>query len=268
MSSPKTETLGSEWTNEMRQGERWNMVSPQCVQSYLHGILLSFYWKEEHSGLWGRKVLSLENYFGRSSRGDTGEELSCSIFLISLNEWTKHFIVFPGGLWPLHMAEHESMIMALARDHSGVGRGTQVGKQQQETEVAVTPGYSPLLSPGGRHLDTFQKGNTWVPHSLDGCHTPFLPAEILGRTVNTARITQIPHLRRGTVSVGWEWVLNESHHHPEPMCYNFSCFLVRDFLLWGYCYHTGVTQTPNSSRWDWMTCLVKCSDSKGHWTMM
>lgn len=110
MSSPKTETLRSEWTNEMRQGQSWNMVSPQCVQSYLHGILLSFYWKEEHSGLWGRKVLSLENCFGRSSRGDTGEELSCSIFLISLNEWTKHFIAFPGDLWPLHMAEHESMI--------------------------------------------------------------------------------------------------------------------------------------------------------------
>lgn len=27
------------------------------------------------------------------------------------------------------------------------------------------------------HLDIIQKGNTWVPHGLDGCHTPLLPAE-------------------------------------------------------------------------------------------
>lgn len=176
------------------------MQSPyNGLQSCLYSILLPLCQKGEDSGLRGRKGLSLENCFGRSSRGGTGEELSCSIFLIILNEWTEHVTALPGGLWPLHVAEHERVVLALARDHSGAGRRAQVGKQQ-ETEVAVTPGYSPLLSPGGSWILS-RKGTPGSPTGWRvSTHLCFLLK--YWTEPSTARSLR-PHIRGG-VQRGWD----------------------------------------------------------------
>lgn len=190
------------------------MQSPHNgLQSSLHSILLPLCGKGEHSGLWGRKGLSLENSFGRSSRGGTGEELLCPIFLIILNEWTKHFTALPGGLWPLHMAEHERMILALARDHSGAGRRAQAGKQQQETEVAVTPGYSPLLSPGGSWILS-RKG---TPGSPTGWRVATHLCFLLKHWTELSTARSLRSRIRGGVQRGWDgsgfWMNHASIPH-------------------------------------------------------
>lgn len=66
----------------------------------------------------------------------------------------------------------------LAQDHSGGGRGAPMGEQQQETFPAVTPGCSPLLSPGGTWIPSRGEHLPPPPLGLDGGHTPSLPANV------------------------------------------------------------------------------------------
>lgn len=231
------------------------------LQSSLHSILLPLCWKGEHSGLWGRKGLSLESCFSRSSRGGIGEELLCSIFLIIQNEWTKHFTALPGGLWPLHMAEHERMILALARDHSGAGRRARVGKQQ-ETKVAVTPGYSPLLSLGGSWILS-RKG---TPGSPTGWRVATHLCFLLKYWTEPSTARSLRSHIRGGVQRGCDgsgfWMSHATilHHALQilPLLRKMIFFSEATVI-------TGEVQTPRLSRWDWMICIVKCSDNKGLW---
>lgn len=136
-----------------------------------------------------------ENYVGRPSRGNACK-ICCPAFLIVLNEWTKHFTASPGSLWPLCVAGHGCVP---AWDHPRLGRGCRLGSNENRS-CSYTWIFTSFAPRG--HLATFQKGNTWVPHGLDGCHTPWLPAEMSGRRVSAARSTWTPHSRWGAVRVG------------------------------------------------------------------
>jgi hypothetical protein len=74
------------------------------------------------------------------------------------------------------MAACEWMGSWLILDHLCAGRRAWVGAQE-DTYIAFTPGYSPVLSPGapgyfpeGEHLSPLRPG--WLPHN-------FAPAEYL-----------------------------------------------------------------------------------------
>lgn len=218
------------------------MQSPHNgLQSSLHSILLPLCGKGEHSGLWGRKGLSLENSFGRSSRGGTGEEL-CALFSYH-PKWMNKTLYSPPR-WPLASAHGRTWMYDLGTGprpfrcrQEGTGwEATARNRSCSDTWIFTS------FEPWGQ-LDTFQKGNTWVPHGLEGCHTSLFPAETLDRTVN-CEITQIPHPRWGTARVGGEWVLNESRHHPAPCITASPASQEDDFLLWGHHYHTGEVQPP------------------------
>lgn len=142
------------------------------AQSSLHFAL--FLWKGRI--FWRMRPemqsLSPENSIVRSSRRDTWEESSCPIFLIMLNEWTKHYSLPWQPLASAHGGAQTRGWGACRRPFRCWQRGS--GKQQRETDVAVTPGYSPLSSPGGTwipsrgvHLGPPRPG--WLPHAFTSC---------------------------------------------------------------------------------------------------
>lgn len=153
---------------------------------------------------------------------------------------------FPGSLWPLRMAGRKRGVEVLAGDHSGVGRGAQGSNNEKQTLQLHLDIH--LFRARGA-LGYLPEGCTWVPHGLDGCHMPSLPAATPGRAVGTGRNTQAPHPRRGTVREGRRGLLM-SHHPPEPMHFNFPV------------HHTGATQSSESQQVGLGDLLQQCTDDK------
>lgn len=135
------------------------------------------------------------------------------------------------------------------------------GREQQGTEACSYTWLFTSFEPRG-HLDAFQKGNTWVPHGLDGCHGPWLPAEMLGRAASTAS-ARSPRPRWGPVRadggglpVRWATV-------PTPCVTISPCCLRRRFSFLRLLFITRSDpgfQVPAGG--GWMVCVGKCSHSK------